>query len=67
MRMLTIGIVMNNAIAMINMPSSIKVLFLGKVINIKLAKNSKDSMPTLNAYATSALIDTSKRLSCQKD
>ena len=67
MRMLTIGIVMNNAIITINMPNSIKVLFLGKVINRKPAKNSKDSMPMLNAYAVPALIDASKHLSRQKD
>jgi len=55
---------MNNAITTINMPSSIKVLFLGKVINIKPAKNSKDSMPKLNAYAVPALISASRRLLC---
>jgi len=47
---------MNNVITTINRPSSIKVLFLGNVINVKPAKNSKDSMPKLNAYATPALI-----------
>ena len=49
------------------MPNSIKVLSLGKTINIKPAKNSKDSMPMLNAYAVPALIDASKHLSRQKD
>jgi len=47
---------MNNVITTINRPSSIKVLSLGKTINIKPAKNSKDSMPKLNAYAVPALI-----------
>jgi len=47
---------MNNVITTINMPSSIKVLSLGKTINVKPAKNSKDSMPKLNAYAVPALI-----------
>jgi hypothetical protein len=47
---------MNNVITTINRPSSIKVLFLGNVINVKPAKNSKDSMPKLNAYAVPALI-----------
>jgi len=55
---------MNNVITTINMPSSIKVLSLGKTINIKPAKNSKDSMPKLNAYAVPALISASRRLLC---
>ena len=53
---------MNNAIVTINRPNSIRVLLLGKTINIKPAKNSKDSMPTLNAYAVPALINASRRL-----
>ena len=61
-RQLAIGIVMNNAICTINMPSSIKVLSLGKTINVKPAKNSKDSMPKLNAYAIPALISVPRRL-----
>jgi len=49
MRMPTIGIVMNKAIITTNMPNSTKVLFLGKDINRKPVRNSRDSVPTLNA------------------
>ena len=47
----------------INIPIINKVLLLEKAINIKPARNSRESIPMLNANAVPAFISASRRLS----